>query len=76
VSPNLVTAVDYARSVGARIAGIVGRDGGHTARVADVCIIVPTVSEERVTPHAEAFQAVIWHLLVSHPLVKTAPTKW
>jgi D-sedoheptulose 7-phosphate isomerase len=76
ISPNLVTALDYARAAGARIAGIVGRDGGHTARVADVCIVVPTVADSRITPHAEAFQAVIWHLLVSHPLVKLAPTKW
>jgi D-sedoheptulose 7-phosphate isomerase len=76
ISPNLVAALDYARSAGAAIAGIVGRDGGHTARVADVCIVVPTVNQERVTPHAEAFQAVLWHLLVSHPLVQTAPTKW
>jgi D-sedoheptulose 7-phosphate isomerase len=76
ISPNLVAALDYARSAGAAIAGIVGRDGGHTARVADVCIVVPTVNEARVTPHTEAFQAVLWHLLVSHPLVKTAPTKW
>ena len=76
ISPNLVSALDYARSCGARIAGIVGRDGGHTARVADVCIIVPTVCDARITPHAEAFQAVLWHLLVSHPLVKTSATKW
>jgi D-sedoheptulose 7-phosphate isomerase len=76
ISPNLVTALDYARAAGARIAGIVGRDGGHTARMADVCIVVPTVADSRITPHAEAFQAVIWHLLVSHPLVKLAPTKW
>jgi len=76
ISPNLVRAVDYARQVGARIVGIVGRDGGHTARVADACVLVPTVNPENVTPHAEAFQAVIWHLLVSHPLLKAAQTKW
>jgi len=76
VSPNLVRALDYARSVGARIAGIVGRDGGHTARLADVCVLVPVVNPEHVTPHTEAFQAVIWHLVVSHPLLKRAPTKW
>lgn len=76
VSPNLVDAIDYARQVGARITGIVGRDGGHTARCADVCVVVPAVSPATVTPHAEAFQAVIWHLLVSHPLVKRQETKW
>jgi D-sedoheptulose 7-phosphate isomerase len=76
VSPNLVRALEYAREVGARIIGVVGRDGGYTARVADACVIVPTVNAETVTPHAEAFQAVIWHLLVSHPAVKMAPTKW
>jgi D-sedoheptulose 7-phosphate isomerase len=76
VSPNLVAALDYARQVGAQIIGIVGRDGGYTARVADDCVVIPTVNPETVTPHAEAFQAVIWHLLVSHPAVKRAPTKW
>ena len=67
VSPNLVSALQHAKSVGAKIAGIVGRDGGYTARVADACVIVPTVNAQSVTPHTEAFQAVIWHLLVSHP---------
>ena len=76
ISPNLVRAVDYARQVGASIVGVVGRDGGHTARVADACVIVPTVNPETITPHAEAFQAVVWHLLVSHPKLKVAPTKW
>ena len=76
VSPNLITALDYARQVGARIAGIVGRDGGYTARVADACVIVPTVDPANVTPHAEAFQAVVWHLLVSHPALKATETKW
>lgn len=76
ISPNLVRAVDYARSVGATVMGIVGRDGGHTARVADACVIIPTISAERVTPHTEAFQAVVWHLLVSHPLLQVAATKW
>ncbi len=76
VSPNLVRALEHARTVGATIVGIVGRDGGYTARVADVCVIVPTVNPETVTPHSEAFQAVVWHLLVSHPRLKTAPTKW
>jgi D-sedoheptulose 7-phosphate isomerase len=76
ISPNLVRALGYARGVGARIVGIVGRDGGYTAQVADVCVLVPTVNPETITPHAEAFQAVVWHLLVSHPLLKTAATKW
>jgi D-sedoheptulose 7-phosphate isomerase len=76
VSPNLVAALDYARSAGARIAGIVGRDGGYTARVADACVIVPVVNAAHTTPHTEAFQAVIWHLLVTHPRLKQAETKW
>lgn len=76
VSPNLVSALQLAKSVGARTCGIVGRDGGYTAQVADACVIVPTVNSENVTPHTEAFQAVIWHLLVSHPKVKAAQTKW
>ena len=76
VSPNLVKALEYAREIGAQIIGVVGRDGGFTATVADECVIVPTVTPERVTPHTEAFQAVVWHLLVSHPLVKAAETKW
>ena len=76
ISPNLVRAVDYAKQVGAAVVGIVGRDGGHTAKLADACVIVPTVNPETVTPHAEAFQAVVWHLLVSHPRLKAAATKW
>jgi D-sedoheptulose 7-phosphate isomerase len=76
VSPNLVAALQYARTVGAKILGIVGRDGGHTAKVADVCILIPTVNPDHITPHAEAFQAVVWHLLVSHPAVKQQQTKW
>ena len=76
VSANLVRALDHARTVGAAIVGIVGRDGGYTARIADVCVIVPTVNPETITPHSEAFQAVVWHLLVSHPRLKMAPTKW
>jgi D-sedoheptulose 7-phosphate isomerase len=76
VSPNIVRALEYAKTVGAKIAGIVGRDGGFTARVADACVVIPTVSPEHVTPHSEAFQAVIWHLLVSHPALKLAPAKW
>src|SRR3954464_2399888 len=76
VSPNLVRALQYARQVGAVVAGIVGRDGGYTAQVADACVIVPTVNAETITPHTEAFQAVVWHLLVSHPSLKAAQTKW
>jgi D-sedoheptulose 7-phosphate isomerase len=76
ISPNLVRAMQYARQVGAQIVGVVGRDGGYTAQVADVCVIVPTVNPDAVTPHTEAFQAVVWHLLVSHPVLKAAPTKW
>ena len=76
VSPNLVLALQYAKQVGAKILGIVGRDGGYTAQVADACIIVPTVNPDRITPHSEAFQAVIWHGLVSHPSLKARPTKW
>ena len=76
VSPNLVKALQYAKAVGAGITGIVGRDGGFTATVADVCVIVPTVNPETITPHAEAFQAVVWHLLVSHPGLKASETKW
>jgi len=76
VSPNLVAALQYAKTVGAKILGIVGRDGGHTAKVADVCILIPTVNPHHITPHTEAFQAVVWHLLVSHPAVKRQQTKW
>ena len=76
VSPNLVAALKYAQNVGARITGIVGRDGGFTAQVADACVIVPTINSENVTPHTEAFQAVVWHLLVSHPILKQTQTKW
>jgi len=76
VSPNLVRALAYAKQLGTSIVGIVGRDGGYTARVADVCVIIPTVNEENVTPHAEAFQAVVWHCLVSHPKLQVQQTKW
>ena len=76
VSPNLVAAIQYARTVGAKVTGIVGRDGGYTARNADACVMVPTVNPQHVTPHTEAFQAVIWHLLVTHPALKQAATKW
>jgi D-sedoheptulose 7-phosphate isomerase len=76
VSPNLVAALKYAKLVGAKIIGVVGRDGGYTATVADVCVLIPTVNPAHVTPHTEAFQAVVWHLLVSHPAVKIQSTKW
>lgn len=76
VSPNLVRALQYAKEIGATILGIVGRDGGYTAKVGDAVCIVPTVNPEAVTPHSEAFQAVIWHLLVTHPLLKARQTKW
>jgi len=76
VSPNLVMAIQYAKSAGARVAGIVGRDGGYTRRAADACILVPVVNAQHVTPHTEAFQGVLWHLLVSHPALKIAQTKW
>ena len=76
VSPNLVAALDVARRVGASILGIVGRDGGYTAKVADVCVVVPTDNPLHSTPHTEAFQAIVWHLLVSHPALKVHETKW
>ena len=76
VSPNLVTALQYAKRIGSRVTGIVGRDGGYTAEVADACVIIPTVNSKTVTPHSEAFQAVLWHLLVSHPKLKANQTKW
>src|SRR5215218_3030647 len=76
ISPNLVRAVQYAKEVGAAVCGVVGRDGGYTAKVADACVIVPTVNPDNVTPHAESFQATVWHLLVSHPALKVAHTKW
>jgi len=76
VSPNLVAALQLAKQVGARIIGIVGKDGGYTAKVADACVIVPTVNPNNVTPHSEAFQAIVWHLFVSHPDLKVNQTKW
>ena len=76
VSPNLVSAIQVAKAVGASVIGIVGRDGGYTAQQANACVIVPTVNPTHVTPHSEAFQAVIWHLFVSHPKLKVAQTKW
>lgn len=76
VSPNLVLALQYAQSVGAKIVAIVGRDGGYTAQVANACVVIPTVNPVHVTPHSESFQAVVWHLLVSHPALKQMETKW
>jgi len=76
ISPNLVYALQHAKAVGATIMGVVGRDGGYTASVADACVIVPVVNSETITPHSEAFQAVVWHLLVSHPTLKATQTKW
>jgi D-sedoheptulose 7-phosphate isomerase len=76
ISPNLVEALKYAKSIGSKVIGVVGRDGGYTAQVADACVIVPTVNADNVTPHSEAFQAVVWHLLVSHPKLKANQTKW
>ena len=76
ISSNLVKALQYAKEVGATICGVVGRDGGYTARVADVCVLVPLVNGDSVTPHTEAFQAIVWHLLVSHPAIKVAEMKW
>jgi D-sedoheptulose 7-phosphate isomerase len=76
ISPNLVAALKLAKEVGASVIGVVGRDGGYTAQVADACVLIPTVNEGNITPHAEAFQAVIWHLLVSHPSLKQVQTKW
>ena len=76
ISPNLVKALQLAKERNAKIIGIVGRDGGYTAKVADSAVIVPVVNPDNITPHSEAFQAVIWHLLVSHPLLKAKQTKW
>ena len=76
ISPNLVEALKFAKTIGAKVVGVVGRDGGYTAQVADACVIVPTVNLENITPHSEAFQGVVWHLLVSHPKLKTNQTKW
>lgn len=76
ISPNLVKAIQYAKEVGAAVTGVVGRDGGYTAKAADACVIIPTVNADHITPHSEAFQAVVWHLIVSHPSIKAAQTKW
>jgi D-sedoheptulose 7-phosphate isomerase len=76
ISPNLVRALQYAKAVGAGVLGVVGRDGGYTATVADACVIIPTVNAAMITPHTESFQAVVWHLLVSHPELQANVTKW
>lgn len=76
ISANLVLALQYAKQIGTQVIGVVGRDGGYTAQVADACVIVPSVNSETITPHSEAFQAVVWHLLVSHPKLKANQTKW
>ena len=76
ISPNIVAALDYGKSVGASIIGVVGRDGGYTAQVADACVLIPVIHPDRITPHTEAFQAVVWHLLVSHPLLQKNVTRW
>jgi D-sedoheptulose 7-phosphate isomerase len=76
ISPNIVTALQFAQERGTRVIGIVGSDGGYTAKVAHACVVIPTVNKNNVTPHSEAFQAIIWHLWVSHPALKAHPTKW
>jgi D-sedoheptulose 7-phosphate isomerase len=76
ISPNLVRAVQYAKEIGASVVGILGRDGGFTGAMADACVVVPTVDPETITPHAESFQSLLWHLVVSHPALKTSATKW
>jgi D-sedoheptulose 7-phosphate isomerase len=76
ISPNLVEAIKLAKAVGSKVTGVVGRDGGYTAQAADACVIIPTVNPDTITPHSEAFQAVVWHLLVSHPKLKINQTKW
>ena len=76
ISANLVYAIDYAKEQCGKVTGIVGRDGGHTKKVGDAVVVIPTVSNDKITPHTEGFQAIVWHLLVSHPLLQTNPTKW
>ena len=76
VSPNLVHCLEYAKQVGASICGVVGRDGGHTAQIADACVVIPTINATRVTPHVEGFQAMVWHLLVSHPDLQATEMMW
>lgn len=76
ISPNIVEALKFAKEIGCKIGGVVGKDGGYTAKVADAVVLIPVVNEQTITPHSEAFQAVVWHLLVSHPLLKENETKW
>lgn len=76
ISPNLISALEYAQKMNSQIIGIVGRDGGYTAKVADTCVVIPVVNAQNITPHTEAFQAIVWHLLVSHPKLKHVQTKW
>jgi D-sedoheptulose 7-phosphate isomerase len=76
VSPNIVAAIAEAKTRGLRVLGVVGRDGGYTKKAGDCVVVIPTVEESRVTPHAEAFQAVVWHCLVSHPKLQKNATKW
>ena len=76
VSVNLIKALEFAKKIGTSIIGIVGRDGGFTAKIADACCIIPTVNTQNITPHSESFQAVVWHLMVSHPMLKVEETKW
>lgn len=76
ISTNLVQALRYAKEVGAKICGVVGRDGGFTAQVADACVVIPVVNNETITPHTESFQALVWHLLVSHPRLRLSQMKW
>ena len=76
ISPNIVEALKYGKSIGCKLVGVVGRNGGYTTKVADACVVIPTVNEKTITPHTEAFQAVVWHLIVSHPKLKLIETKW
>ena len=76
ISPNIVEALKYGKSIGCKLVGVVGRNGGYTTKVADACVVIPTVNEKTITPHTEAFQAVVWHLIVSHPKLKLNETKW
>ena len=76
ISPNLIAALDYGKQQGCKIVGILGRDGGYTAKLADTYVLIPTVNVDHITPHAEAFQAVIWHLMVAHPKLMVTTTKW
>ena len=76
ISPNIVEALKYGKSIGCKLVGVVGRNGGYTTKVADACVVIPTVNEKTITPHTEAFQAVVWHLIISHPKLKLNETKW